>query len=83
MRIREAASSILILVAILLLGARLRVGWIIGGLGSCLRLTVMIRDRRWYYVALDVAFLILDVLGYGAWSGWWPNYPRNWILGLF
>lgn len=83
MRIREAVSSILILIAILLIGAQLRVGWIVGVIGGCTRLTVMVRDHRWYYVGLDIAFLILDVTMYGAWSGWWPNYPRIWILALF
>lgn len=79
LKTREVGSSIIILVAMLLLGCQLRVGWIVGGIGGGMRLTVMVRDRRWYYVALDVAFLVLDVVMFGAWSGWWANYPRLWI----
>jgi len=81
LRLREIVSSILILVAVLLIGCQLRVGWIVGVIGGCTRLTVMVQDRRWYYVALDVSFLVLDVVMFGAWSGWWANYPRLWIIG--
>lgn len=81
LRLREIVSSILILVAVLLIGCQLRVGWIVGLIGGSTRLTVMVQDRRWYYVGLDVSFLVLDVVMFGAWSGWWANYPRLWIIG--
>lgn len=82
MKLQEVVSSLLILTAVLIIGAQMRVGWLIGVAGSLLRLPIMCHHRRWYYVCLDITFIMLDLTMFGAWSGWWPNYPRIWILGL-
>lgn len=82
-KIREIVSSCIILLAVLLIGCRLRVGWVVGLIGGTTRLTVMVQDRRWWYVGLDICFLILDVDMFGAWSGWWPNHVRVFVLQLF
>lgn len=82
-RIREPLSTVLIFLAVILLGCGLRVAWIVGAVGGGIRLTVMLQDKRWWYVALDVAFMALDVEMYGAWSGWWPNHIKEFVLGIF
>jgi len=82
-RAREVISSCLILLAVLLIGCQLRVGWIVGLIGGSIRLSVMVQDQRWYYVGLDVGFLVLDVEMFGAWSSWWPNHVRQFVLWFF
>ena len=78
-RIREVVSSLIILGSIILIGGRLSIGWLTGVVGGTLRLTVMVQDRRWFYVALDVCFVVVDIVMFGAWNGWWLNPLEEFI----
>lgn len=79
LRLPEVASCVIIVLAIVLIGCRFRSGWVAGAIGSLVRMPVMIADRRWFYVGLDATFIVTDVMMFGAWSGWWPNYIALWL----
>ena len=79
LRLPEVVSCLLIVFAVVLIGCRFRSGWIFGALGSCVRMPVMVFDRRWFYMGLDASFITVDVVMFGAWSGWWPNYISLWL----
>lgn len=82
LRFREIFSSVVILLGVLLIGCEMRAGWWVQAIGGTTRITVMVNDRRWFYVGLDVVFLMLDVEMYGAWSGWWPNHVKLFLEGV-